>query len=178
MKIQFDTTKPIYDAIGFFNAGMNRNFEDIIPLGLRKPGDYVNLGAGEKTFSWAKSLQRPAWNAGEPLPYADASQDGIMAFHFFEHLTGREVPAVLSECARVLRSGGLLSIAVPHRLGGMAFQDLDHKSFYTEKSWEMLLHNDYYQTYGQGIPLTITFNMIMGETERTLGLFTQFRKDG
>jgi SAM-dependent methyltransferase len=175
-KMRFDTSKPIATSLEFFNAAMNREVKPPNPIGEKVGGLYLNIGAGTKEFPWAVSMQRPQWNAPDPLPYSDNVIDGIVALHFFEHLSGRDVPIVLAECARVLKSGGLINIAVPHRAGGMSVQDLDHKSFFMERTWDTLLNNEYYQTFGNEIPLYINYNLIMGDEERTLTVFTQMRK--
>ena len=47
------------------------------------------------------------------LPFEDGSADLVYSEHFFEHLTLREGLALLRECKRVLRSGGVLRIAMP-----------------------------------------------------------------
>jgi predicted SAM-dependent methyltransferase len=48
-----------------------------------------------------------------PLPFATGSVDEIHTEHFFEHLEFSEGLTLLSECDRVLRPGGLISIGVP-----------------------------------------------------------------
>ena len=47
------------------------------------------------------------------LPFPDNSFDYLVASHFLEHLTPEEAQQFLSECHRVLRSGGLIRIAAP-----------------------------------------------------------------
>lgn len=158
-----------------FNAAMNRNHIDAI--GTPEGNNILNLGGGEKHFPWAHNLQSPEWDAEvDRIPFTSNTIDGIYAFHFFEHLTGDGVARTLHECERVLKIGGLLTIMVPHRLGGMAYQDLDHKSFFTESTWEMLLDNKYYETKISDSKLQIEFNIIMGDCEKNLALITQFTK--
>jgi 2-polyprenyl-3-methyl-5-hydroxy-6-metoxy-1,4-benzoquinol methylase len=48
----------------------------------------------------------------DPLPWADASFDGITCMHVVEHL--RDPSHLLSECARLLRTGGRLYLETPH----------------------------------------------------------------
>lgn len=173
-----DLSKPISNFISLFNAGMDRNQPDFKPIGLS--GAWLNLGAGEKQFTWATPLQLPEWNAeSNHVPYANEALDGIIAFHFFEHITPARIPALLADCLRVLKPHGTLTICVPHRLGSMAFQDLDHKSFFTENTWRILMENDYYKTkwkQDHDAYFEIGFNLITGDSERTLALFTQFVK--
>jgi len=47
------------------------------------------------------------------LPFPDDSFDYLVASHFLEHLTSEEAQQFLSECHRVLKSGGLARIVVP-----------------------------------------------------------------
>lgn len=48
------------------------------------------------------------------LPFSDGTVSGIRVEHFFEHLDPRqEAPAFLSDCCRVLGTGGVLRIVVP-----------------------------------------------------------------
>ena len=50
--------------------------------------------------------------AGEQLPFKDASFDGMYHINVIEHVA--DVEAVLSEAARVLRTGGLLAVVTPN----------------------------------------------------------------
>ena len=162
-------------SLDLFNKGMDRKFKDILPV--EPPG--INLGAGHKTFFGFDSLQLPDWDAEkDPLPHSDGSKHAVIALHFFEHVTPARIPFVMGECERVLIGGGTLNIVVPHRLGGMAWQDLDHKSFFTEDTWRVLFNNDYYERPGQPqFTMRNNFNLIMGESERTLALVSQFVKE-
>jgi SAM-dependent methyltransferase len=54
-----------------------------------------------------------ALDVRRPLPIADASVDAIFTEHMLEHLTYGEAVALIRECARVLRPGGVLRIVVP-----------------------------------------------------------------
>ncbi len=47
------------------------------------------------------------------LPYDDASFDAVYHSHVLEHLTPEDAAAMLRECGRVLRPGGVLRVAVP-----------------------------------------------------------------
>ena len=46
-------------------------------------------------------------------PFIDASVDVALMSHFLEHLSRSQGRALLAECRRVLRPGGLLRVAVP-----------------------------------------------------------------
>lgn len=47
------------------------------------------------------------------IPLADGVADEVMAIHLVEHAHRWELPAILQEWARLLRSGGLLVIECP-----------------------------------------------------------------
>jgi predicted SAM-dependent methyltransferase len=49
----------------------------------------------------------------EPLPFADGEADLIYVSHVLEHFATAAVPTLLSDWRRVLRTGGLLLVAVP-----------------------------------------------------------------
>jgi predicted SAM-dependent methyltransferase len=48
-----------------------------------------------------------------PLPFRDASIEAIFTEHMVEHLTYEEAFRLARECARVLRTGGVLRVVVP-----------------------------------------------------------------
>ena len=49
----------------------------------------------------------------KPLPFPDASVDNIYSSHLLEHLYHDEAIALLKECHRTIKTGGILSICVP-----------------------------------------------------------------
>jgi len=157
-----------------FSLGMKYFPEEIItPLGV-----VVNLGSGNNPIPGTISLDYPAWNAEvDNLPFGDGELDGIYAFHFLEHLSGNNAIRMLVEAQRTLKVGGVLTVCVPHRLGSMAYHDLDHKSFWSEDTWKNLFKNPYYDKHReQPWKFRIRFNMIMGLNERNLALFTQLER--
>jgi predicted SAM-dependent methyltransferase len=54
-----------------------------------------------------------AWNMARPLPFDSRSVDGIFHEHMLECLPIEVGSSFLGECYRVLRSGGVLRVAVP-----------------------------------------------------------------
>jgi len=157
-----------------FSLGMKYLPADIItPTGI-----VANLGAGNSHIPGTISLDYPVWNAEtDPLPFADKTLDGVYAFHFLEHLSGVNVIKLLAEMQRTLRVGGVATFCTPHRLGSMAYHDLDHKSFWCEDTFKNLFKNPYYEK-NRELPwkFDIRFNMIMGLNERNLALFTQLER--
>lgn len=51
-------------------------------------------------------------NSG-PLPFDDDSFDGILASHCVEHWDCQEAARIMTECRRVLKTGGILLVSVP-----------------------------------------------------------------
>jgi predicted SAM-dependent methyltransferase len=54
-----------------------------------------------------------AWNLSRPLPFPDNSVDAIFHEHVLEHLSASDGYALLRECHRVLRSGGVMRVVLP-----------------------------------------------------------------
>lgn len=48
-----------------------------------------------------------------PWPFPDGAAEEILASHILEHLTRADGARFLAECARILRPGGVLRLAVP-----------------------------------------------------------------
>ena len=161
--------------VELFNLGMMRDHKDIMPDVNHNGSNLIlNLGAGEKTISGAIAHEYPEWDAEHmPLPYADSTVSQIHAYHFLEHI--KNVPFVLSEINRVLVPGGHANIVVPYYKSAMQAQDLDHKSQFTEKTFNHLFNSRYYSK-GKGEPMWIHSNWIMGDCEANLCLVVQLRK--
>lgn len=80
----------------------------------------VNIGCGSVWHpDWINLDSRPVtsevrtWDADNGLPFEDGSVDGCYASHLLEHLSREDARRLLLECLRVLRSGGVLRLAVP-----------------------------------------------------------------
>jgi SAM-dependent methyltransferase len=78
----------------------------------------LNLGAADVRIDGWTSVDLGAADIAHdlsvfPWPFADGSAEAILASHVLEHLTLADARRFLAECARVLRPGGTLSIAVP-----------------------------------------------------------------
>jgi predicted SAM-dependent methyltransferase len=52
-------------------------------------------------------------DASRPLPFPDACADFIFTEHMIEHLTLSDAQGFLGECARVLKPGGRIRVAMP-----------------------------------------------------------------
>jgi SAM-dependent methyltransferase len=155
-----------------FKLGMKRDLPELL---VPEGDSMLNLGTGNSPIDGVRSLDYPDWDAEfDPIPEATGCVDAIFAFHFLEHLRGDDVVRILRECERVLRPGGVLTVVVPHRLGAMAYQDLDHKTFWTEETWQILMGNPHYDKHRERPwRLRVHANFMMGIVERNLALFTQ-----
>jgi hypothetical protein len=159
-----------------FRLGMKRDVPDIIAP--TKGGVNINLGAGKQVIPGFSPLDYPSWDAEKQgIPLFDNSVNHIFAFHFFEHFHGKRVIELLREVERVLVPGGVLTAVIPHRLGSMAYHDLDHKSFWTEDNWKILLSTPYYDKHRETPwQLVVGFNVIAGLVERNLAVISQLIK--
>jgi SAM-dependent methyltransferase len=158
----------------FMLWGMDRRIAQPIPL---LGGIQLNIGAGHKLIPGTVPLDLPQYNADkDPIPYKDGEVAAIYAFHFLEHV--KHPIEVLREMERVLMPNGVINIVVPHYMGTIAYQDLDHRHFFTIETWKTLFNNPYYDK-GREVPwrLHIHYNVIAGVAERNLALFTQLVKD-
>lgn len=158
-----------------FALGMKR----VIPLLCPSPPPghiVVNLGAGNQVIPGALALDyERGWDADlDRIPYNDGVVDFIHAYHFFEHVG--DPAAVLFECQRVLKDGGVLTVGVPFYRSEMAIQDLDHKHFFTLNTWRHVLGNKYYDKFRREWTLEIHTQFVMFVEEANQMLFTQFIK--
>lgn len=155
----------------FFRIGMKRHLAQL-PSPIAGPT--LDLGCGKNPVPGAAGLDWPTWKGDtDPIPRPDDSIAVVYAMHFLEHLTGMQAIRCVREIERVLKPGGLLYVVVPHRLGSLAYEDLDHKSYWCEETWRVLFRNDYYDKHReQPWRLKVVFNMIGGINERNLALFT------
>lgn len=157
-----------------FLWGMKRT---ILPIRDNGPLT-LNLGAGAQQLPGVASFDYPEWDAScMPIPYLEASVDTVLAFHLLEHLTGDQAIRLLRDIERVLRPGGHALIVVPHASQALAFEDLDHKSFYTEDTFKTLFTNAYYHKHRESPwRLAVEVSVIMGVAARNLAVFYQVVK--
>jgi predicted SAM-dependent methyltransferase len=84
------------------------------------PGRRLHIGCGDKPLPGWINIDRTARAPGvftdidvTTLPYPDGTVDEVLAEHVFEHLSFADEGLVWLEMARVLRSGGRLTLEVP-----------------------------------------------------------------
>jgi SAM-dependent methyltransferase len=151
---------------------------------LKTPESGYTIGIGETGIR--KNLAEiniglPEWEfPKDPIPAEDGKVSIIHCYHFLEHLTGEHAILFLKEVQRVLREDGILQFGVPYYKSELAYQDLTHKSFWTESSFKMLMNNPYYdpETTGFDWQLKIQSQCIIGVVGRNLMLIGQLIKKG
>lgn len=73
-----------------------------------------NLGAGDQQLPGWENIDITEVNLSEfPWPLKTNSADEILASHILEHFEKEDGKKFLAECARVLKTGGKLHVAVP-----------------------------------------------------------------
>lgn len=159
-----------------FALGMKR----YLPPLIARRGRTFDVGAsGKYVVPGAEALGAPAWIwPRDPIPARNDSVATIHAYHFLEHLDGRDAIAFMREVERVLEPGGVFNYCVPYYSSVLAHQDLEHRSRWTEESFRDLFENvTYPRAQGQGWRLSIHFQVIVGKVQRNLALVGQIVKD-
>ena len=101
-----------------------------------------------------------------PWPFDDASAEMILAQDVFEHV-GNPI-GFMTECHRVLETGGELVMKVPHFRHQDAFTDPTHRRFCTEHTFDYWIkgtvlyerHNAAYST-GRYCAFTLSNRMVV-----------------
>jgi predicted SAM-dependent methyltransferase len=91
-------------------------------LGTRSSPVFLNLGAGPRGVDdphWINVDAAPAPGVRflidfrRPLPFADASLDGVFCEHVLEHFGQEDGERLVREVGRILRPGGVFRVIVP-----------------------------------------------------------------
>lgn len=98
--------------------------------GIRKKEGYFGI---DKTAYEGVDLKMDLRFA--KLPFEDGQLKALYSSHFLEHLTFEEVLFLMNEAYRVLESGGIFEIIVPHGFSYAGMADLSHKTFWTEDTF-------------------------------------------
>ncbi len=90
--------------------------------------------------------------------FPDQSVRRIVSSHFFEHID--DLKCLVTECSRVLVTGGTLDIVVPHFSNPYFYSDYTHKRFFGLYTFSYLCDTPCFRRvvprYGNDIPLTLT----------------------
>jgi predicted SAM-dependent methyltransferase len=87
---------------------------------MRNPHLRVHLGSGDRPKAGWVNVDLLghrvdlAWNLNRPLPFGDGSVEAIFQEHLLEHLTLERGLALIQDCYRMLKPGGVLRIGVPN----------------------------------------------------------------
>ena len=102
----------------------------------------LNVGCGRFPVAGAVNVDRVAMPSVDvvhdldvvPWPFEDGVFDEVRGVQVFEHVANPI--GFMVESWRVLRSGGVLVLAVPHYQSENAFTDPTHVRFCTEHTWD------------------------------------------
>lgn len=100
---------------------------DIINFGQKYVGDSITLLKG----------------------FENNSYDEVLASHFLEHFNQDDLKIIFTEVNRILKSGAIFNIFVPHMKKGEAWY-LSHKTFWCEKTFKWLEREEASNIYGFG----------------------------
>jgi SAM-dependent methyltransferase len=87
---------------------------------MRNPHLRIHLGSGDRPKDGWVNVDllghrvELAWNLNRPLPFGDESVEAIFQEHLIEHLTLARGLALIQDCYRMLKPGGVLRIGVPN----------------------------------------------------------------
>jgi ubiquinone/menaquinone biosynthesis C-methylase UbiE len=101
----------------------------------------------------------------EQIPLKDNSADSIITEHVIEHITNPY--NVIREFRRILKTGGVIHIGVPHAFTTGAYS-IDHKHYFTLRSLDYVINPDLAKYYS-GIQFKLKYR-----TLRFSGRFTKW----
>jgi ubiquinone/menaquinone biosynthesis C-methylase UbiE len=155
-----------------FNIGMMRSYPEPVPDVDHDSSTIVlNIGAGNKRIHGSRELDYPKYDAETMrIPYPDCSVDQIHCYHMLEHINN--VPFFIGEVDRVLKKGAHINIVVPYYSSLLYASDPDHKTPFTERSFERLFSTEHY-VKDKVEPMHVATNFIMGDCEANLCLVIQ-----
>ena len=126
----------------------------------------LNLGAGNRRPRAGYTTLDADPNVGArivcrvpPIPLPDESCETVYSSHMVEHLTKDVAVELFGEIWRVLVVGGTMEITVPYALSNGAFQDPDHRSYWTIESF--LYHTPHFAYLGRSYEQR--FQMVVGD---------------
>ena len=105
---------------------------------------YLNVGCGERFHpEWVNLDIHPAapgvqkWDLSRDLPFGEGSFEVVYHSHVLEHFSREDGLRMLQQCFRVMRSGGIVRVAVPdlEKIARLYLEALD-KSLAGDRRWE------------------------------------------
>lgn len=102
----------------------------------------LHLGSGKKYMPGATNVDLTPETGPDvvhdlnvlPWPFAESSFDEVHAYDVIEHLA--DVIKTLEEIHRVTRSGGTLTVHVPHYSSDGAFTDPTHRQYFSVRTFD------------------------------------------
>lgn len=120
----------------------------MVKLNIGCGGDYrdgyLNIDHPESAtrHDVSMDLDLPEWD------FPDGYADEILANDMLEHL--EKPDKVMMEIYRILKTGGVLIGRVPYSKSDGAYQCMEHKCFFTEKSFDAFCEGEFfYPCYGK-----------------------------
>jgi hypothetical protein len=162
-----------------FALGMKRRLPELL---VCWDGPVIDVGSsGKYAVPGAVPLGPPNWMfPRDPIPHPDDSVGMVHAYHFLEHLSSEHAVAFLREVERVLiPERGVFSFSMPYFSSILMAQNLDHKSYWCEETFQNLFEDDAYaHEHGGPTPwrLRVHFLVIAGLVNRNLALVGQIIK--
>jgi SAM-dependent methyltransferase len=118
----------------------------------------LNLGCGNKRMDGYLGVDRhPCEAAGvlcdltRRLPFADDSVDGVFMDNFIEHVL--DIPALLSEVARVCRKGARVVMTTPHYSSAASWRNPTHFHHLSWYSFDYVSEEKHRHYLGEGMRL-------------------------
>ena len=134
--VKEETVKRRKEA-GFIDRYMQGAGLDIGSKGYN--GQFDEVGSTPFKNATGVDLDYPGYD-GIALPFDTESQDFVYSSHMLEHVPTENLPNVLQEQHRVVKTEGYIIIAVPHmylyerKVNLPSTWNRDHKRFYTPAS--------------------------------------------
>lgn len=133
----------------------------------------LNLGCGTDyregfiNVDWSSAVKNDIqWNLSNfPYPFASNTADEIHMINTLEHIFDSD--KAIREVYRILKPDGLFICHVPYTKSDGAFQAIEHKSYYTEKSFDYYCGIFPYPSYTgptfrlQKVKLTVVNNTLL-----------------
>ena len=118
-----------------------------------KGNNNLHLGCGRKRLSdfinvdyYTLGNHDVVADLNKPLPFRSNSFDLIYADNVAEHISN--LPGLIQECHRILKSGGYLIIIVPYFKSRNAYVDPTHQHYFTLASLNYFVRDTwYYENY-------------------------------
>ena len=109
----------------------------------------VNLGCGEEIKEGSIGLDQGDYgqeivrDMKKGLPFCDNSCEELYADQVLEHIQlDGDFIFIMNECLRILKSGGIFKIRVPHYDSLTAYKDPTHSRFFTKDSFTYMEKNN------------------------------------